>query len=250
MSRGVVLFGFHAVAGRLRRAAESVREIYLDAGRDDRRARELHELATGAGVKVHRAEADRLDRLAGGGRHQGVVALAVALPAPRSLEDLIEGLGEPPLLLVLDGVQDPHNLGACFRVADAFGAHAIIAPKDRAAAVTATVAKVASGATDTIPFLAVTNLARSLRELKEHGVWVWGAAAEGATDLDAAPLEQAAACVLGAEGTGLRRLTRECCDGLLRIPMVGQVESLNVAVAAGICLYQARLRRRGAGPSP
>lgn len=250
MSRGVVVFGFHAVASRLRRAPGSLREIYLDAGRDDRRARELQALAAGVGVPLHRAEAERLDRLAGGGRHQGVVALGAALPAPRGLEDLLDGLDEPPLLLVLDGVQDPHNLGACFRVADAFGAHAIIAPKDRAAAVTPTVAKVASGATDTVPFLTVTNLARALRELKERGLWIWGTAADGATDLDAAPLEQPAACVLGAEGSGLRRLTRERCDGLLRIPMVGEVESLNVAVAAGICLYQARLRRRGSPPSP
>lgn len=249
MSRGLVIFGFHAVGSRLRRAPDSVREIYLDAGRDDRRTRDLQDLAGRAGVKVHRAHAERLERLAGDSRHQGVVALAVALPAPGTLDDLLQGLAEPPLLLVLDGVQDPHNLGACFRVADAFGAHAIIAPKDRAASVTAVVAKVASGATDTVPFLAVTNLARSLRELKERGVWVWGTAADGAIDLDAAPLEQAAACVLGAEGSGLRRLTRERCDGLLRIPMVGQVESLNVAVAAGICLYQARLRRRAA-PSP
>jgi 23S rRNA (guanosine2251-2'-O)-methyltransferase len=249
MSRGVVVFGFHAVASRLRRASESLREIYLDAGRDDRRAREVQELAAQAGVPLHRAEGARLDRLAGGGRHQGVVALGMALPAPRDVEELLQALLEPPLLLVLDGVQDPHNLGACFRVADAFGAHAIVAPKDRAAAVTATVAKVASGATETVPFLAVTNLARTLRDLKERGVWIWGAAADGAMDIDAAPLEQPAACVLGAEGTGLRRLTRESCDGLLRIPMVGEVESLNVAVAAGICLYQARLRRRGARPS-
>jgi 23S rRNA (guanosine2251-2'-O)-methyltransferase len=250
MSRGTVVLGFHAVLSRLRRAPDSVREVYVDAGREDRRVRDLQALVTGAGIPLHRADGERLDRLADAGRHQGVVALAVALPAPRDLDDVLEGLGEPPLLLVLDGVQDPHNLGACFRVADAFGAHAIIAPKDRAVAVTATVAKVASGATDTVPFLPVTNLARALREMKERGIWIWGAAAAGTMNLDAAPLEQPAACVLGAEGTGLRRLTRESCDGLLRIPMVGQVESLNVAVAAGICLYQARLRRAASPSSP
>lgn len=250
MSRGTVVFGFHAVLSRLRRAPDSLREVYVDTGRNDRRVRELQALATGAGIPLHRADGERLDRLAGGGRHQGVVALGVALAAPQSLEELLEALDEPLLLLVLDGVQDPHNLGACFRVADAFGAHAIVAPKDRAVAVTATVAKVASGAVDTVPFLAVTNLARALRDLKDRGVWIWGMAAEGDMDLDATPLEQPAACVLGAEGTGLRRLTRECCDGLLRIPMVGQVESLNVAVAAGVCLYQARLRRRGVRSSP
>jgi 23S rRNA (guanosine2251-2'-O)-methyltransferase len=166
-----------------------------------------------------------------------------------SLNEVLDDLAEPAFLLVLDGVQDPHNLGACLRVADAMGVQAIVAPKDRATGLNATVHKVASGAAESVPFIAVTNLARSLRELKDKGIWVVGASGDGAGTLFDANLSGPLALVLGAEGEGLRRLTRETCDELVSIPMFGQVESLNVSVAAGICLYEAR-RQRVASSGP
>jgi 23S rRNA (guanosine2251-2'-O)-methyltransferase len=159
------------------------------------------------------------------------------------LDDVLETLEEPPLLLVLDGVQDPHNLGACLRSADAFGVHAVIAPKDRAVGINATVEKVACGAAETVPYITVTNLARTLRELKERNIWVVGAAGEAEQDLHGFRHPGALAWVLGAEGEGLRRLTRETCDELVRIPMLGSVESLNVSVSAGVCLFEARRQR-------
>ncbi len=166
-------------------------------------------------------------------------------PIPyKDIHDVLEsGLTEPPFFLVLDGVEDPHNLGACLRVADAMGVHAVIAPKDRAAGLNATVRKVACGAAETVPFIAVTNLARTLRELQEAGVFVVGAAAEAPSDLLNTSLTGPLALVLGAEGSGLRRLTEETCDALVSIPMFGSVESLNVSVASGICLYEARRQR-------
>ena len=187
----------------------------------------------------------RLEGMAGGGRrHQGVVARVKSMVRQLALDDVLDTLEEPPFLLVLDGVQDPHNLGACLRVADAVGAHAVIAPKDRAVGLTQTVAKVASGAAESVPYITVTNLARTLRELKERGIWVIGTDAEAQEDLYAATWPQGMAWVLGAEGDGIRRLTRENCDQLVTIPMLGSVQSLNVSVAAGVCLYEAR-RRRG-----
>ena len=188
----------------------------------------------------------RLDGLAGlGGRHQGVIARVVDTPIPyKDIHDILESdLQEPPFFLVLDGVEDPHNLGACLRVADAMGVHAVIAPKDRAVGLNATVRKVACGAAETVPFIAVTNLSRTLRELKDAGVWVVGAAAEAEQDLLASRFDGPIALVLGAEGTGLRRMTAENCDALVRIPMFGSVESLNVSVASGICLYEVRRQR-------
>jgi 23S rRNA (guanosine2251-2'-O)-methyltransferase len=238
-----LVYGFHAVIARLRQDPQSVHALYAEAGRDDRRMRELLTAAQAAGVRVMRVERDRLDGLTGGAAHQGVVAQVKPRQTATSLEELLEKLAEPPLLLILDGVQDPHNLGACFRVAGAFGAHAIVAPKDRAVGLTPTVRKVASGAAETVPFVAVTNLARTLEALKARRVWVWGADPAGERLLCELPLETGTAWVLGAEGQGLRRLTREKCDALVRIPMRGQVGSLNVAVAAGICLYESHLRR-------
>ncbi|GIX26452.1 MAG: 23S rRNA (guanosine-2'-O-)-methyltransferase RlmB [Burkholderiales bacterium] len=240
-----LVYGFHAVLARLRQDPQSVRTLYAEAGRDDRRMRELLTAAEAAGVRVLRVERGRLDGLTGRAAHQGVVAQVASWRATASLEELLEKLAEPPLLLVLDGLQDPHNLGACFRVADAFGVHAIVAPKDRAVGLTPAVRKVASGAAETVPFVTVTNLARTLETLKARRVWVWGADAAGERLPSELPLEAGAAWVLGAEGQGLRRLTRERCDALVRIPMRGQVESLNVAVAAGICLYESRMRRAG-----
>ena len=238
------LAGFHAVKGRLKQKADSVREIYVDAGRSDARMRELKAVAEKFGVRVMAVDAKRLDGMAGGARHQGVIAMADEMRMPQFIEDVLETLDEPPLLLLLDGVQDPHNLGACLRVADGAGCHAVIAPKDRACGLTTTAAKVASGAAETVPYIVVTNLARTMRDLKDRGIWMVGTADDAPQSLWQAKLDGALGLVLGAEGEGLRRLTRDTCDHLVSIPMMGSVESLNVSVASGVCLYEVR-RRRG-----
>lgn len=240
------LYGFHAVNARLRHAPASVQAIYLATARRDARSRDLAARAEGARCAVHFVDDERLVELAGrAAAHQGVVAIVDAELPYVTLDDVFESLAEPALLLVLDGVTDPQNLGACLRNADAFGAHAVIVPKDRAAGVSATVAKAASGAADTIPVVTVTNLARALRDLKARGVWILGAEAGGESLFDA-DVGGPVAWVLGAEGSGLRRLTRELCDRRVGIPLSGSVESLNVAVASGICLYAARRARRHA----
>ncbi|GBG12883.1 23S rRNA (guanosine2251-2'-O)-methyltransferase [Novimethylophilus kurashikiensis] len=245
MSSTRIIFGFHAVAGRLRQNPTSIQEVCIDKTRNDMRMQDLLQLAEQKGVRVMQMERERLDGLSAHGRHQGVLARVEDAPLPyQDIHDILESdLDEPPLLLVLDGVEDPHNLGACLRVADAMGVHAVIAPKDRAAGLNATVRKVACGAAESVPFIAVTNLARTLRELKEAGVWLVGAAAEAEGDLFTTKLTGPIALVMGAEGTGLRRLTSETCDALVRIPMFGTVESLNVSVASGMCLYEARRQR-------
>jgi len=237
------LFGFHAVTARLRARPESVHRLYVDATRQDPRLRELVARATSAGVTVHAVEALRLTALAGNDKHQGVVAAVDAGAPYRTLDEVLDGLTEQPLLLLLDGVTDPHNLGACMRSAGAFGAHAVIVPKDRAVGINATVSKAASGAAETMPLISVTNLARTLRALKERGVWVVAADADGTENLFDADLSGPIAWVLGAEGGGLRRLTRESCDRIVSIPLSGDVESLNVSVAAGICLFATRRER-------
>jgi 23S rRNA (guanosine2251-2'-O)-methyltransferase len=240
------LYGFHAVTGRLRGAPASVAEIYVDASRSDPRAKSLMQLAAEKGVRVMQVEAARIDGFARGARHQGVAASVDAvLPTTKSLDDLLDGIADPPLLLVLDGVTDPHNLGACLRVADGAGAHAVIAPKDRACGVNATVSKVASGAAEVVPYFMVTNLARTLVELKERRIWIIGTMDDAADGLYDADFPTSTAWVFGAEGEGMRRLTREKCDLRVRIPMHGSVESLNVSVSVGVCLFEAR-RRRGA----
>ena len=246
MSAPKVLFGFHAVGVRLKTAPASIVEVYVDATRRDARMKQFLSRAAEAGVRVIEADAPRLARLAGGVGHQGVVARVQAIEGVRTLDELLDDLTEPALLLVLDGVTDPHNLGACLRVADGAGAHAVIAPKDHAVGINATVAKVASGAAETVPYFMVTNLARTLGELKERGIWVIGTAGEAEQSLYAADLKAPTALVLGAEGPGLRQLTRKTCDALVRIPMQGAVESLNVSVASGVCLYEARRQRGGA----
>lgn len=238
-----ILHGFHAVTSRLRSAPESVREIYVDAARSDRRSGELLKFAASRNVRVMTVDTRRLDGLTGNARHQGVAASVVPVTLATHIDDVLDALTEPALLLILDGITDPHNLGACLRVADAMGVHAVIAPKDRAAGLNATVSKVASGAAETVPYIAVTNLARTLRELKERDIWITGMDEQASTDLHAAQLDGARALVLGAEGEGMRRLTREHCDELVRIPMRGSVESLNVSVSAGICLFEARRQR-------
>lgn len=245
MSDTRLVVGFHAITARLRQRPESVRAIYVATGRHDARARDLVDRAKAAGVAVHPVDERRLAELARDQRHQGVVAVADAALPHVTLADVLEHPAEPPLLLVLDGVTDPHNLGACLRSADAFGAHAVVVPKDRAVGVNATVAKAASGAADTIPVITVTNLARALRDLKEAGVWIVGADA-GGESLFEADVTGPIAWVLGAEGEGLRRLTREHCDRIVGIPLAGSVESLNVSVAAGICLFATRRARSAA----
>jgi len=244
MSSPKVLFGFHAVGVRLRTAPQSIIELYFDASRRDARMRQFLQKADEAGLRAIEADGLRLAKLAGSVGHQGVVARVQALPQVKSLDDLLDGIAEPPLLLVLDGVTDPHNLGACLRVADGAGAHAVIAPKDHAVGINATVAKVASGAAETMPYFMVTNLARTLGELKERSIWCLGLSDEATGSLYQADLKQPTALVLGAEGTGLRQLTRKTCDGLVSIPMRGAVESLNVSVASGICLYEAVRQRQ------
>jgi len=239
-----LIHGFHAVLSRVRQNAGSIREIYIDAARDDRRARELKQVAESRGLRIMPVDARRLDGMTGNERHQGVAARVELARLPVHLDDVLEGLAEPPLLLILDGVTDPHNLGACLRVADAMGVHAVVAPKDRAVGLNATVEKVASGAAETVPYIAVTNLARAMRDLKERGVWLIGADERGEQTLFEAKLDGPLAWVLGAEGEGMRRLTRESCDLLVRIPMLGTVASLNVSVSAGICLAETR-RQRG-----
>jgi 23S rRNA (guanosine2251-2'-O)-methyltransferase len=242
MSATRSLFGFHAVTARLRQRPEAVHDLYVLAGRQDARLRDLVSRAEASAVKVHPVDGLRLDALAGHGQHQGVVAIVDDTLPHVTLDDVLEPGAVPSLLLVLDGVTDPHNLGACLRSADAFGAQAIIVPKDRAVGVNATVAKAACGAADTVPVVAVTNLSRALREMKERGVWLLGADA-GGESLFTADLQGPLAWVLGAEGAGLRRLTRESCDRIVGIPLAGSVESLNVSVAAGICLYATQAAR-------
>jgi 23S rRNA (guanosine2251-2'-O)-methyltransferase len=238
-----VVYGLHAVTAALKRRPGAVFEVFLAAGRSDPRARRVAEIAKEAGVRLHEVELERLNGFAKGGRHQGVAAFVQEVALAASLHEVLDDLVEPALLLILDGVQDPHNLGACLRVADGMGVHAVVAPRDRATGLNATVHKVASGAAESVPFIAVTNLARTLRELKDKGIWVVGAVGDGGGTLFEAKLSGPLALVLGAEGEGLRRLTRDTCDELLSIPMLGHVESLNVSVAAGILLYEVRRQR-------
>ena len=229
---------------RLRHDPESVKEIYLDNNRQDRRVKDLLRLAEQIGARVVTVENPRIEGMAPNARHQGVVARVDARQKALHLDDVLDTLEEPPFLLVLDGITDPRNLGACLRVADAAGVHAVIAPKDRAVGLTDVAMKAASGAAETVPYIMVTNLARTLRELKERDIWVVGTAGEATEDLYTAQWPVGVAWVMGAEGDGMRRLTRETCDSLVKIPMAGSVESLNVSVAAGVCLFEAVRRRR------
>jgi len=240
-----VLFGFHAVGVRVKTAPQSVIEIYFDPTRRDARMRQFVDRATEAGIRLIEADGPRLAKLSGGHGHQGVAARVSEIKMVHSLDELLEGIEkiESPLILVLDGVTDPHNLGACLRVADGAGAHAVIAPKDHAVGINATVAKVASGAAETVPYFMVTNLARTLNELKERNIWVIGTSDDAPKTLYQVDLKGPTALVLGAEGDGMRQLTRKTCDELIRIPMCGGVESLNVSVASGVCLYEARRQR-------
>jgi 23S rRNA (guanosine2251-2'-O)-methyltransferase len=238
-----ILFGFHAVTVRLKTAPTSIVDIHIDATRRDQRMRQFALRAREAGAKLVDSDDERLHKLCGTHRHQGVVARVEALAASHSLDDALDAVDGPPLLLVLDGITDPHNLGACLRVADGAGAHAVIAPKDHAAGINATVAKVASGAAETVPYFMVTNLARTLNELKERNIWCVGTSDDAPGTLYDCDLARPLALVLGAEGPGMRQLTRKTCDELVSIPMAGAVESLNVSVASGVCLYEAMRQR-------
>jgi 23S rRNA (guanosine2251-2'-O)-methyltransferase len=240
-----VLFGFHAVGVRLKTAPQTIIEIYVDPTRRDARMRQFVERSKEAGVRLIEADGMRLAKLAGSHGHQGVAARVNAVEQVHSLDELLERVEqvEAPLILVLDGVTDPHNLGACLRVADGAGAHAVIAPKDHAVGINATVAKVASGAAETVPYFMVTNLARTLNELKERNIWIIGTSDDASKNLYQMDFKGPTALVLGAEGNGMRQLTRKTCDELVSIPMCGGVESLNVSVASGVCLYEARRQR-------
>ncbi len=240
-----LICGLHAVLAALKAHAVDLVGVWLSDERHDTRVGAVLAAANAAKVTVHRVPRATLDRMSDGVSHQGAIARRSAAPKPvyKDVAELIAALSEKPLLLVLDGVQDPHNLGACLRVADAAGAQAVITPRDRSAPLSPVARRAAAGAAETIPLFQVTNLARTLDELKQAGLWIIGTAADAEQDLFQADLRGPVALVLGGEGAGMRRLTRERCDILVRIPMAGSVESLNVSVAAGVCLFEA-LRQR------
>ncbi len=243
----MLLFGFHSVTARLRQSPQSIKSLYLDRDRVDARSRDLQKLAAEKSVTINLVGGTRLDRLCFGRRHQGVVALVEAAVPQMTLADLLENLkgsGTQPLLLLLDGVTDPRNLGACLRVADGAGVQAVIAPKDHSCMLTDVVIHTASGAAESVPYILVTNLTRTIEELQIAGFRVFGTADEAELSLFQADLAGPVAWVLGSEDKGLRRLVREHCDQLVGIPMLGSVESLNVSVAAGVVLYET-VRQRG-----
>lgn len=249
MSRQRVLAGFHAVAARLRVAADTIEAIYFDPRRRDGRMQQLQERARQARVRLVAADSERLRGLAGDAPHQGVVAVAAAIQQLLSLDDVLAAVRPDTLLLALDGVTDPRNLGACLRVADAAGVDAVVVPRDRSAGITPAAVKAASGAAESVALIDVTNLARALDAVADAGVLTVGAAGEAEDSLFDVDLRAPVAWVLGAEGSGLRRLTRERCDRLVRIPLRGSVESLNVSVAAGICLFETVRQRLAAQPA-
>ncbi|WP_296933680.1 23S rRNA (guanosine(2251)-2'-O)-methyltransferase RlmB [uncultured Marinobacter sp.] len=243
---GEFVFGWHAVEAVLKREPERLQQVWIQTGRQDKRVKSITDALDSLGVRwkvVHRRELD--ERVSG--VHQGIVA-AVSESREWTEDDLLAqlaGSDKPPFLLVLDGVTDPHNLGACMRTADAVGVQAVIVPKDKSASLTPVARKVACGAAETVPFVRVTNLARFLRSLQDQGVWLIGTAGEADATLYQADFKGPVALVMGAEGKGMRRLTREHCDQLINIPMLGHVDSLNVSVATGVCLYEALRQRLG-----
>ncbi|MGB7184942.1 MAG: 23S rRNA (guanosine(2251)-2'-O)-methyltransferase RlmB [Burkholderiaceae bacterium] len=240
----MLLHGFHVVMSRLRRAPDTVTELYLDQSRMDARMADMKAQASQAGIRAKFVDGARLDSICRHKRHQGVVAFAEADFLPMGLDELLADIDKPALLLVLDGVTDPRNLGACLRAADGAGAQAVIAPKDHACTLTDAAVQTASGAAESIPYVMVTNLSRAMDALNEAGIWTVGTSDDAPTSLYEAEIPESVAWVLGAEGRGLRRLTRERCDLLVNIPMRGVVDSLNVSVAAGVVLYES-VRQRG-----
>lgn len=234
----MLIYGFHSVTARVKRAADSIRELYVAGEREDARVHELLALAQRSGVRPHLVALDRIERMCPTRRHQGVVAVVDAAPPAVDLDEMLDGLVVPPFLLLLDGVTDPRNLGACLRVADGAGVHAVIAPKDHAAPLTEAAMQTASGAAETVPYVMVTNLAHTIADLRERGIWIIGTVDRAERRLYDETLPAAIGWVLGAEGKGLRRLTRQRCDSLVRIPMAGSIDSLNVSAAAAVVLYE------------
>jgi 23S rRNA (guanosine2251-2'-O)-methyltransferase len=254
MSESQLIAGLHSVRTALKHGAGSVLEVWIEGVRkQDRRVREVIVLARESDVKVSYINRDQMDQLTSGSNHQGVAA-RTQVPSSldeSALETLLSTLEVPPFLLILDGVTDPHNLGACLRSADAAGIHAVIAPKDRSVGLTPTACKVASGAAESVPFIQVTNLVRTLKWLQsDRGVWLVGTAGEAETSVYEADLKGPVGIVMGGEEKGMRRLTRESCDLLVKLPMAGVVESLNVSVAAGICIFEAARQRASLGMTP
>ena len=243
MTTARTIFGFHAINSRIRQHPESIQEIFLDESRHDQRVKSLIALAENQSIRISICDAVKLQKISGTTHHQGVAASILSIQNQISIETILDSVSDDTLLLLLDGVKDPYNLGACLRIADAFGAQAVVVPKDNAVGLTSTVYKVASGSAENIPLISVTNFARTIRFLKQKGIWVIGAAVEASDTLDHIKLSGPTAWILGSEGEGMRKLTRENCDQLIRIPMIGQVNSLNVSVAAGICLFET-LRQR------
>ncbi|NHI00968.1 23S rRNA (guanosine(2251)-2'-O)-methyltransferase RlmB [Oceanimonas sp. MB9] len=240
-----LIFGIHALNAALENHPENILEVWLLKGRDDARLQQLQNQLQQVGVRAQLANRQTLDGKAGGAQHQGVVARVKAQPALNEADlDALLARTDTPLLLVLDGVTDPHNLGACLRTADAAGVHGVIVPRDKSAGLTPVARKVACGAAEVVPLFQVTNLSRTLRALQDKGVWVVGTAGEADHGIYQAKLTGPLALVMGAEGKGMRRLTREHCDELVSIPMAGSVSSLNVSVATGVCLFE-MVRQRG-----
>lgn len=236
-----IVFGIHAVEVLIKRNSETIDCVYIQHDRRDQRLHKLVKLAQANGVKFKQKSKDELEEFTEE-RHQGVVAVCGNLKQKqyheKHIPDILNQLEKPPFILILDGVTDPHNLGACLRSADAAGVDMVIAPKDNAASLNATVRKVACGAAESVPFIAVTNLARTIKSLQDAGVWVYGTAGEAEKDIYSTDLSGSIAIVMGAEGDGMRRLTKETCDHLVKIPMAGEVSSLNVSVATGVTLFE------------
>ncbi len=240
------IFGIHAATTTLNRDSKRVKGMWVQKGRNDNRMQKLLDLAAQQGIRMQWTSRKELDDMAEGGVHQGVVVAVEPIQAKNEqfLDSMLDKLEEPAFLLVLDGVTDPHNLGACLRTADAAGVHAVIAPKDKSAPLNATASKVACGAAEVVPYVLVTNLARTLKDLQQRGIWITGTAGEAQTLIYDADLKGPMALVMGAEGKGMRRLTREHCDHLVKIDMAGEVSSLNVSVATGVCLFEAVRQRK------
>ena len=240
MSTEQIIYGFHSITSHIRMDPLSIKEIFIDEFRTDGRVGDLMKLIETNQIKYHLSSKDRLDGFISNQKHQGVVAIIREVKNKHvTIEDIVEtDKSEPFLFLILDGIEDPHNLGACFRVADAMGVDAIVCPKDNAVGLNSTVRKVASGGADSVPFVVVTNLARTIRYLKEKGVFIYGTDDEASNTIDQISFNGSVALIMGSEGKGMRRLTKELCDDIFSIPMLGQVESLNVSVASGICLYE------------
>ncbi|MBQ9601480.1 MAG: 23S rRNA (guanosine(2251)-2'-O)-methyltransferase RlmB [Neisseriaceae bacterium] len=243
MANQRLIYGFHAVNARLWQNPKSLMELYVQEGKNDARVREVLAKANEQNIRVHFVDITRLNNMSRGARHQGVLGFIDASKNHIHLEDVLEHLNEPAFLLVLDGITDPHNLGACLRTADAMGVHAVIAPKDKSVGLNATVSKVACGAAEVVPYITVTNLARTLRELKEYGIWVVGTDMNGDSHLFSYDVPKNVAWVMGNEGEGMRRLTRECCDELVSIPMFGTVQSMNISVSAAMVMAETRRQR-------